>query len=168
MTAYALQKDLEEEIEEILKDIILKDVDGGTTKLKAFSQELPKRMQEVKGDEVMPEEDPEEDPYPYCVVRVASGNMDMVLGAQQVETVLVFGIFDDDAGRQGHLVIMNMIHKIAQRFTKNPVLKDRYRLNGDVGISWVLDEEDRYPYYFGAMEMTWDTFFVRREEDRYV
>ena len=65
-------------------------------------------------------------------------------------------------------MIMNMIHKIARRFTENPVLKDRYRLNGDAGISWVLDEEDRYPYYFGAMEMTWDTFFVRREEDRYV
>ena len=42
MTAYELQKDLAEEIEEIVKDILLKNVNGGMTKLKAFSQELPK------------------------------------------------------------------------------------------------------------------------------
>lgn len=172
MTAYALQKDLAEEVEEILKDILLKDVNGKSAKMKAFPQALPKRFQEVSDEKVnegvMEEDDPEEDPYPYCVIRVESGNMDMVQGAQQIETMLVFGIFDDDKSHQGHQVIMNMIHKIASRFTANSVLKGRYRVNEQAGISWILDDEDRYPYYFGAMNMAWDTFFVGREEDRYV
>ena len=188
MTAYLLQRDLAEEVEEILKDMLLKSTDGKLTHLKSFKQEIPKKVADVKEDDVMEEGPVEEDAvdegiimenasagyieeadrYPYCVVKIASGNMQMVEGTQQIETVLIFGIFDDDIQRQGHQVIMNMIHKIASRFTANPVLKDRYRVNEQAGISWVLDDEDRYPYYFGAMNMAWDTFFVGREEDRYV
>lgn len=167
MTTLELQKDLAEEIEDILKEMLLKDVKGRETHLKAFKQCLPKRKQEVDGNDVWGEEE-EEDPYPYCVVRIDSGKLETAQSANQVQTVLVFGIFDDDRECQGHQAILNMIHRITERFTEDPMMKEKYRMNGEAGISWVLDEEDRYPYYFGAMEMTWDTFFVRRKEDRYV
>lgn len=166
MTAFELQKDLAEEVEDILKEMLLKDVKGQETRLRAFQQCLPKRKQTVDGDVCELEE--EEDPYPYCVVRIDSGKLETAQSAGQVQTVLVFGIFDDDRECQGHQAILNMIHRITERFTEDPVIKDRYRMNAEAGISWVLDEEDQYPYYFGAMEMTWDTFFVRRKEDRYV
>ena len=59
---------------------------------------------------------------------------------------------------------MNIFQRIAERFTIDPVLNQKYRMNYEAGINWMLDEEDRYPYFYGAMEMTWDTFFVRRED----
>lgn len=164
-TAFQLQKDLAEEVEGILKDMLFKDVKREQTGLRAFAQELPKRRQEIKKGQIMPEDD--DDPYPYCVVRVDSGKVETAQSAQEIKTVLVFGIFDDDTECSGHQAIMNIIQKISERFTRNPVLKDRYRMNYDAGISWVLNDEDWYPYYFGAMDMTWDTFFVTREEDRY-
>ena len=185
MTAYELQKDVAEEVEKILHCMLLKDAKGNETHLKAFLQSLPKRMQGVREEEteeenvedgnVMPDESVtaeeiscEDDPYPYCIVLINSGELHPVQGAHEVKTTLVFGVYDDDKECQGHQVIMNMIHKVAERFMKNPCLRDKYRMNHEAGITWVIDDEDRYPYYFGAMVMTWDTFFVRLEDDKYV
>ena len=171
MTAYELQLDLAEEIERIEKDVLLKDVKGNPAHIKAFAQCLPKRIQNVSDGEeeqdgdIMQNEEPEEDPYPYCLVRLDSGELKTDRGAQEIATVLAFGIFDDDVHCLGHQVIMNMMHRVAERFTRNPVLKDRYRMNEGAGIVWVLDDEDRYPYFFGAMYMTWDAFFVGREDE---
>lgn len=174
MTAYDLQLELAAEIERILKDVLLKDVEGNPAHIKAYAQCLPKRLQnisDVDGDqdgEIMPVIEPEGDQYPYCVVRADSGRMETAQGVHEIATVLVFGIFDDDFRCLGHQALMNMMHRVAERFIRNPVLNDRYTMNEETGIGWVLDDEDRYPYYFGAIEMSWDTFFAGREEDRYV
>lgn len=166
MTALQLQDDLAKEVERILDDMLFKDVNGNHSKMKAYPQELPKRKQEVKRGAIMDEENGE-DPYPYCIVRIDSGSLRMLQEAQKVKVDLVFGIVDDDFERQGHRAILNIIQKITERFVQDPVLAGRYRMDEEKGIDWILDEEDRYPYYFGAMEMTWDTFFVTKKEDRY-
>lgn len=163
MTVFQLQKDLMEEIESVLSDIILKRPKGGMGIIKSYSQELPKREQVVKPGSLMPEDDGE-DPYPFCVVRIESGGI--LPGAQEVKAILIFGIFDDSLENQGHQSLLNIIHRVSERFIKNPVLKDMYRMNEKEGITWILDDEERYPYYIGAMEMAWDAYFVERE-DRY-
>ena len=162
MTAFNLQDELAEEIEHILKDMLFKDVHGKDAKVRAYAQELPKRRQGVKAGEIMPEED--EDPYPFCVVRLDSGSLKTPQSAHEVKTILVFGICDRDFSCQGHRGILNIFQRVAERFTIDPVLNQKYRMNYEAGINWMLDEEDRYPYFYGAMEMTWDTFFVRRED----
>lgn len=173
MTAYELQIALASEIEKILKDVLLKDVKGNPEHIKAFAQSLPKRFQDVSDIEddeesiIIPETGDDENYYPYCVVRIDSGRLEMVQSAHEIITALVFGVFDDDVRCLGHQVIINLMHRIAERFIRDPVLNNRCRINKEAGISWVLDDEDKYPYYFGAMEMTWDTFFVEREDDRY-
>lgn len=189
MTAYELQKDIAEEVEKILQCMLLKDVKGNAVHLKAYTQALPKRTQNIHDHEeveavpdesIMVDEDIEldegtimnemleEDPYPYGIVKIDSGELQPAQNVHEVQTTLIFGIFDDDKKCQGHQVIMNMIHKIAERFTRNPYLKEKYRMNNEAGITWVIDDVDEYPYYFGAMVMKWDTFFVRLEDDRYV
>lgn len=191
MTAYELQKDIAEEVERILQCMLLKDVKGNEVHLKAYTQALPKREQNIHDHEeaeavpvpdesIMADEDIaldegtimderlEEDPYPYCIVKIDSGGLQPAQNVHEVQITLIFGIFDDDKECQGHQVILNMIHKIAERFTKNPYLKEKYRMNHEDGITWVIDDEDQYPYYFGAMEMMWNTFFVKMEEDKYV
>ena len=164
MTVYQLLKDLAEEIEAVLADMIFKDPKGKMEHMRAFPQALPKREQNVKIGDLLPDEgEDDEDPYPYCVVRAESGNMGV--GAQKVKILLIFGIFDDDIQNQGQTELLNVIHRVTERFIKNPVLKDRYRLDLDAGMYWILDDEDRFPYFAGGVGMTWDTFFVEKEDD---
>ena len=87
-------------------------------------------------------------------------------GEQTVNSVLVFGIFDDSLKNLGHRALMNVIHKVTERFIKNPVLRDMYQIDTRQGISWILDDEERYPYFIGGMTMSWNAYFVERE-DRY-
>lgn len=162
MTIYQLQKDLADEIENILGDMIFLDPTGNPERMRAYVQELPKRVQPVGTGNLMDEG--EEDPYPFCVVRMESGII--FLGAQTVNTVLVFGIFDDSMENHGHQALLNVIHKVTERFIKDPVLKDMYQMDTQQGISWILDDEERYPYFIGGMTMSWNAYFVERE-DRY-
>ncbi|MCM1122548.1 MAG: hypothetical protein NC416_08195 [Eubacterium sp.] len=165
MTTYQLQKDLAEEIEQITEDMLFQNPEGKPEHMKAFLQDLPKREQTVQPGNLMVEED-EDDPYPFCVVRLESGAV--LSGAQAVTVILVFGIFDDGMENLGHQSLLNVIHRVSERFISNPVLKDRYQMDVRRGINWILDEEDRYPYYIGGLEMTWNAYFVERGEDQYV
>lgn len=165
MTPKELQRELAQETENILKDIMCKTVSGKPTNIHAFCQSLPKRMQTIAADSLMSEE--EEEPYPFCVVRIDSGVLEAVNGVQEVKTTLVFGIFDDDVSCQGHQIMLTMFQRIMERFTKNPVLGDRYQMNLGESIEWTLDDEDRHPYYLGAMSMAWNIVFASREEERY-
>lgn len=160
MTVCQLQKDLVEDIEETLSGMLFKDSKGNLVRMKAYCQDVPKRQHEMKAGAVMPEE--EEDPYPFCVVRAESGGM--FNGSQRVSIVLIIAVFNDDMQNQGQQELLNIFHRLAERFIKNPVLKDKYRLVQGEGISWILDDEDRYPYFIGGMAMKWDTFFTERED----
>lgn len=165
MTIFQLQKDLAEEIEFILSDMIFKDPKGKPAHMKSYEQKLPKREQTIKLGNLMSEETDDEDPYPFCIVRMESGAV--YAEAQKVRTILVFGIFDDEFDNQGDKILMNVLNRVSERFIRNPVLKNMYRLNCENGINWILDDEERYPYYIGGMEMEWDAYFIGKEEDRY-
>lgn len=164
MTIYQLQKDLAEEIEKIMSGMVFKNPQGEPAQMKAYLQNLPKREQTVSPGNLMPE-DEDEDPYPFCIVRMESGGV--YSGAQRAQIILVFGIFDDNMDNLGHQALLNMIHRVAEHFIKNSVLKDMHQMDVEKGINWILDDEERYPYYIGGLEMTWDTCFVERGEDRY-
>ena len=55
MTACELQKDIAEEIEKILDCMLLKDVKGNMTHLKAYAQNLPIRKQNINSTESAPD-----------------------------------------------------------------------------------------------------------------
>lgn len=167
MTVYDLMDDLETEIRNITKDIVLKDVKGNLVKLNTFKQNLPERQQNIQAGNIMGDGDGEEDPYPYCVIRVDSGSLQSPLANHEVRVYLIFGIWDDDMAGQGYQAVLTMIQRIMERFINNPVLLGKYMMNVDAGMDWILDEENQYPYYFGSMAMTWDMAIVRRN-DRYV
>lgn len=161
MTVFQLQRDLAEEIEKILSGMLFKNPQGKMVPMKAYCQDIPKRQQAIRKGALMPEEEETEDPYPFCIVKAESG--DIFIEAQRVSIMLILAVFNDDTQNQGQQELLNVIHKISERFIKDPVLKDMYRMED--GIEWVLDDEDRYPYFVGGMTMKWDTFFVEREDD---
>lgn len=170
MTTFQLQKDLGEEIERILENMIFEDALGNQVKMKYYEQAFPKYRHKVKQGELMPEEE-KGNKYPFCLVKYDSGELFPLengrRGKHQVRTVLVFGIVDHSLENQGHQVLINIFQKVEEWFVKNPVLKGKYRWNEEDGMNWMINEEDWYPFFVGALEMTWDTFFVSKEEDKY-
>lgn len=160
MTAYDLQVSLAAEVERITKDMLFQTPAGEQERLKAFLQCLPERPVGLIG-----EGEDEEDPYPYCIVRIDSGSIATPMKSQEVKVILIFGIFDNSHDRNAHQAILNIIQRIADRFTRDPLLDHKYRLNYEDGINWVMDDEEPYPYYFGAMNLTWDTAWLRREDN---
>lgn len=164
MTVFQLQRDLAEEIERILSGMRFKDPAGKTVPMRAYCQDIPKRQQTVRKGALMPEEE-EEDPYPFCIVKAESGEISS--GVQSVSIMLILAVFNDDEQNQGQQELLNAMHKIAERFIRDPVLLGRHRLDQGTGIGWILDDEDRYPYFAGGMTMKWETFFVEKE-DSYV
>ena len=166
MTVLQLQKDLAEEIEKILANMRFKDPAGKMAPMRAYCQDIPKRRQTIRKGALMPEEEEtEEDPYPFCIVKAESGGL--FSGAQSVSVMLILAVFNDEEQNQGQQELLNAMHKIAERFIRDPVLQGKHRLDQEAGIGWLLDDEDRYPYFAGGMTMKWETFFVEKE-DRYV
>lgn len=166
MTPYELQEKICEEIPKILHEMLFqvpgeKELKG----IKCFKQNLPKREQKIGKGNLMASE--EETYYPYCVVRIDSGKIKLVNDSQKVTVILVFGIYNDKKDMQGHTDILNAMQKITGQFVKNPILCGQFRLKTDEDIEWILDEEETYPYYYGAMIMTWETPFWTKEEDIY-
>lgn len=152
MVALLLQQELAKEIEEITKDITLRNPAGEYAKLKSYEQSLPIRQLDEEDD----------DPYPYCIVRIVEGNTPDAMSAQSVKTILVIGVYDDGVDSQGHKSILNIIQRIQERFFKNPILANQFVVQP--GFDWTLQDEDSYPYYFGGIEITWETSSIRRED----
>lgn len=57
MTAYQLQKDLCAEVELVLKDMLFPDPAGNLVHVKAYSQNLPKREQNITIGDLMEEDE---------------------------------------------------------------------------------------------------------------
>ena len=168
MTGFQLQQDLGNEIEKILKDMLFYDVQGNLVHIKAYSQMLPKRRQEVGKGKLMPDEETNGmDPYPFCVVRFDGGKLETLGSTTKITTELIFGVYDETLENKGHQTLLNIFERVMERFVQDPVLNGCYRMNKEDGIEWILNDEDWYPYFIGAMSMTWDTFFVTRKEDKY-
>lgn len=171
MVALELQADLAEEIRQLAAGMTFKNPTGGYTELNVFEQNLP--MRQIKKDEPTEEdaeldEDDEDEElqenFPYIIVRLDSGKSESAETAHVIKIVLIAGIFDDSLKADGHKTILNLFEKIRERFRKNPVLKDRYEAEDE--MTWALPDEDEetFPYFFGAMYMEWITAEFRRED----
>lgn len=141
MTPQDLQKEIKAMLMEVTKNLVLTNPDGERTKLNVFCQELPKRK-----------DDDETNPFPYCVVKIISGNSNAVKGTDNtIRTLLIFGIYDSDTENQGHMTILEIINKIIRRLSENNALKTFWQIGA---IEWAIDDEDVYPYFYGGMDLT--------------
>lgn len=157
MTATILQEKLAEEIGAIFKDDLFKDSLGKYGKINIFEQNLP-----IRQDEDAP------DPMPYIIVRLETGRTKSGIDPQEVLVTLLIGYFDDDAGNNGHKGVLGIIQKVQERFEKEPMLANQFMFMNDEQhpLDWALQDEESFPYFFGAMSMTFKTAAIRKE-DRY-
>lgn len=170
MVALALQSALAEEIRIITENMVLKDHRGNPARLSVFEQNLPKRQIQKSNLGDFEDEEPEEDEecveefFPYCIVKLDSGNSKGFEEAHIVKITLIAGIFDDSEMADGYKRILNIFEDIRARFRKNPILDRKYICEDT--ISWALadEDEDTFPYFFGGMYLEWQTAEIRRED----
>ena len=154
MTPLELQDELVEEMKELFKDYLYRPASSKErVPLQVFPQHIP-----------INETDDEEDPVPYLIVRLSSGDDDGTRDSNNiVKLVIIAGIYDDNLNAQGHRDVMNIIQKIYDRFHKNPNLHDKAAYTGE--FHWAAQEDNYYPFYFGACSIAFNIAAIRREDE---
>ena len=138
MTPIMLQDELVEEMKRLLAGNLYKTPAGEHTEMKVFPQNIP-----------VNETDDDEDPIPYIIVRLNSGEDDGTRDSfNTVKLVIIVGIWDDSLDSQGHRDVLNIIQKVYERFHKTPNLNNIAVYDGD--FNWALQEDGYYPYFFGT------------------
>ena len=66
--------------------------------------------------------------------------------------ILLIGIFDDDPKNQGHEAVLEIIERIQMHYQETPLLAGQFVCQDP--FEWALQEEESYPYYFGACQLT--------------
>lgn len=142
MTARELQQDVVEDLRELFKHDLYNTPSDGKSAPNVFSQYLPKLQNED-----------DDDPFPYIIVRVDSGGIDTPTDPHKVALILVIGIYDDNELNQGHATVLEMIERIQMHYEETPVLKE-FSFTDPFG--WALQDEQSWPYYFGAVNLTFN------------
>ncbi|MBC5712398.1 hypothetical protein H8S75_31345 [Hungatella sp. L12] len=102
---------------------------------------------------------------PWCVVKLENGSIPGINEMQEVTFAVCFGIFNESLDNNGHMEIMNLIQRVYERFSVNPFLDGQYTCTGK--FEWAVQDEDTYPYYFGAI-LTGFKFQGFRRENKYL
>lgn len=139
MTARELQKDIVADLRELFASDQFKTPDGGMAAPRVFSQYLPKL-----------ESDDDDDPFPYIIVRLDSGNIETQTDPHKIAVILVIGIFDDRLENQGHESVLEIIERIQLHYEETPALKEFVFVDP---FNWALQDEQSYPYFFGAVNL---------------
>ena len=164
-----LQMSLAEEIRRITAGMTFKQPHSDERiHLQVFDQALPKPFgndseTEMQESIAYEEQEAEEAVFkcPWCIVRIDSGD---IKGPNENVRVLMgveFGIFDDDPKNQGHFDVENLIWKVYERFAKDPLLASQYTCECD--FKFAHQDEDTFPYFFGAITMTFSYPGIQRE-----
>lgn len=151
MTATILQEELVKELEAVFKGDLFKNSLGEYVKLNIYEQQLP-----IREDEDAP------DPMPYIIVRIETGSTKSGTDPQEVLVTMLFGYFDDSPENNGHKGVLGMIQKVHERFEKQPMLANQFMFQDP--FDWALQDEESFPYFFGAASMTFKTAAIRKED----
>ena len=144
------------------------------TKLAIYEQSLPIATKEVKAyeDETTDTTDFYTDEVedsiikcPWCNVKIDKWWQDKD-NRWIVKVAFIFGIYNNDKSNCGHREIINLVEKIRQRFTLDPMLESQYRNRGNFDAE--VNEEDTYPYFFGVVVTDFELKGVEREWEKYL
>lgn len=152
------------DLSRLFAGMVFEDSSGGKSGMHIFKQDFPIRKFSIQGKD----KKDEDDLYPYCVIRAENGTNGTSESLQTIDITLTFGICERSEENNGELRVLNLIERVSQHFLNERVIGGKFRLDYNVPIRWGLptEKENTYPYFYGLMEMTWDSFF-ETGEDRY-
>lgn len=116
---------------------------------KAYDQFLP--LKELENGSIDPEA---EDPFPYIIVRADQGGIESPTDPHKAHFILLIGIFDDDPRNKGHRAVLEIIERIQKHYQETPNLKGIAVC--DDPFEWAMQDEESYPYFFGACKLVFN------------
>ncbi len=150
MTIIELQDLVYNELSELFKDYTLRAADGNnTTALRVYKQDLP----------ITESDDDSEETPPFLIVRLSDGEQSGWDEEHTVNVAVIICVWDDARERQGARDVLSIITRIHQMVMKHPALNGMF----EPPFSWALNDEDTFPYYYGACQFTMTASAVRRE-----
>lgn len=150
MNAILLQDALVSDLNKLFQNRRYKTPDGQTAAVSVFAQNLPKR-----------ESEEDEDPFPYIVARLDSGDIESQTDAYKVAVILLVGVYDDDKSNQGHKTVLEIMEVIQRHYEEIPLLDGRYVFTDP--FHWALQDEESYPYFFGGVQISFNAPAPRRK-----
>lgn len=121
----------------------LKDGKHETAPVKFYKQNLPRLRNQ---DEL--------EPFPHGIVRIDSGNIETRADAHKVAVIILIGAFDDDMENQGHDAVLEILELIQEHYEENPLLKKCFKYIPP--FNWALQDEESFPYFYGAAQLTFE------------
>lgn len=144
---------LADDIKHSLRDVYTKTISGKEAPVAVYKNSLPI---------VTEDEDDESKFFPYAVVRLSESSTDE--GKPWLQKVyILLGVYDDDIMGGGYMHILTMIERITNRFLEEPLLDHKYR--AEAAMNTATQDEDTYPYYFGAIEMSFNLPKIERRDE---
>lgn len=157
MTALAFQDELCKKIEDILKDVQTRNTAGDKVSgVTAYKQWLPI---------VTADDEDESQFFPFAIVRLMDGTTPDDDTPWLVSVTIILGVHDTNTTGIGYQHISVMIQRIIDEFAAEPLLARMFRAQPDV--TWALQDEDTYPFYYGSLKMTFNLPKIARREPIY-
>lgn len=162
MTINELQSALIREIEALSRDMGLVNKRGEPADLKGYPQAIPVfplyQNVPLALDETADGNFPEEpDLFPYFIVRVDGVEYQKKREdesySDQAHVLIAFAVYDEDQGMKGYFSLNALMERVVIRFQKNPVLGPYFC---ERKMNTAYQEDDTFPQFFGALEMTWN------------
>lgn len=150
MTPKVLLKELVAVVEDCTKNLRFVDSFGDAIPISVFEQNLPVKQN-----------DSDDEPYPYIIVRVVEGKLNPNEGSRIIHVWIVIGIVENDLKNQGGEEVSMIEEIIGMRLCEQNVLQ-HFRLAGP--IAWGIEDTDTYPYFYGGMEMDFETHQVQNAD----
>lgn len=144
---------LAEDVKHTLRDVYTKTITGNEAAVSVFKNRLPI---------VTEDEDDESKFFPYAVVRLSEATTDEEQPWIQ-KVYILLGVYDDSLMGEGYLHILTMMERITNRFIMEPLLDKKYRAQPQINTD--IQDEDTYPYYFGAIEMSFKLPKIERRDE---
>lgn len=150
MNARELQRALKDDLTSLFQETRYPSPDGARSAVSVFKQHLP-MMQAEDAD----------DPFPYIIVRLDSGGIANQTDPHKVAVLLLIGAYDDGTDNQGHEAVLEMLEKIQHHYEETPLLAGQFIFTDP--FNWALQDEESYPYNFGAANLTFTLPATRRK-----
>ena len=160
-----MQKDLM--VASDLQRALITEIESLLSELSAGQEEIPEHLEEpsavphgFKGYAqflpVLRNDDEDEDQFfPYFIVRMDGAKTVEDDDLWEVSVSILLGVRDYDQQNIGHFRVANAIDRIITRFCYEATLgvpgHKAFRCMPE--MEWALQDEDTYPYYFGAVSL---------------
>jgi hypothetical protein len=150
-----LQDFLVKELKNLFESLNLKNAKGEDSSLNIYPQYLPAK----KGQK-------DSDHFPFITVKIVDGEDPNETDANTCRIMLMVGVYDPSEDYQGYKDVLNLLQKMYQHLMNNKIFDKKYEV--EYPIKFTLTDEDFQPYFFGALDTSWNIGKVTIKNDDFI